>query len=81
MTAMVFNMFCYHPPICFQLIQSRWTSLNVKITRYMVFTPRNKDIKDMDIKKNDECIERLYHTKFLGVQFDAKLSCKNILDI
>ena len=49
-------------------------SFNVKKTHYMVFTPWNKDIKDMDIKINNECIERVYHTKFLDVQLNAKLS-------
>ena len=33
----------------------------------MVFTPRNKDIKDMNIEINNECIEMVYHTKFRGV--------------
>ena len=55
-------------------------SLNVKKTHYMVFTPRNKNIKDMDIKINNECIERVYHTKFIGVQLDAKLSWKKHIE-
>ena len=55
-------------------------SLNVKKTYYMFFTPRNKDIKDMDIKINNECIERVYHTKFLGVQLDANCPGRNILN-
>ena len=46
----------------------------------MVFTSRNKDIKDIDIKINNECIERVYHTKFLGVQLDAKLSRKKHIE-
>ena len=55
-------------------------SLNVKKTHYMVFTPRNKDIKDMDIKINNECIERVYHTKFIRVQLDATLSWKKHIE-
>ena len=55
-------------------------SLNVKKTHYMVFTPWNKDIKDMDIKINNECIERVYHTKVLGVQLDAKLYWKKHIE-
>ena len=34
----------------------------------------------MDIKINNECIERVYHTKFLGVQLDAKLSWKKPIE-
>jgi len=51
-------------------------SLNVKKTHYMIFTSRNKIVDDIDIRINNERIQRVYSTKFLGVQVDAKLSWK-----
>ena len=42
-----------------ELLACNKSSLNVKKTHHMVFSPRNKDIKDMDIKINNECIERV----------------------
>ena len=54
--------------------------LNVKKTHYMVFTPLNKDIKDMDIEINNECIERVYHTMFLRVQLGVKLTLKKHIE-
>ena len=78
------NAVCTQSNDDFGLVQewlaSNKLSLNVKKTHYMVFTPLNKDIKDMDIKINNECIERVYHTKFLGVQLDAKLSWKKHIE-
>ena len=55
-------------------------SLNVLKTHYMVFTPKNKYIDDVDIRINNVQIERVYVTKFLGVQIDSKLNWKNHID-
>ena len=48
-------------------------SLNVLKTHYMIFTTRKK-VDDIDLKIFDTSIERVYVTKFLGVQIDAKLT-------
>ena len=76
--------------VCNQLngdlkLAQEWLACNklsqyVKKTHYMVFTPRNKDIKYMDIKINNECFERVCHTRFHGVQHDAKLSWKKHIE-
>ena len=66
------------------LIQKRFACnklfLNVKKTHYMVLTPWNKDIKDIDIKINNEWTERVYCTKFPGVQLDDKLPWKKHIE-
>ena len=51
-------------------------SLNVSKTHNMVFTPRNKQVENLNIKIQNTNIERVYVTKFLGVMIDAQLSCK-----
>ena len=51
-------------------------SLNVLKTHYMIFKSRNKCMNDVDIRINNVKIERVYATKFLGVQIDAQLTWK-----
>ena len=51
-------------------------SLNICKTHYMIFTPRNKIIDDIDIKFCNNVIERVYVSKFLGVQIDSQLTWK-----
>ena len=51
-------------------------SLHVLKTHYMIFTSRNKCMNDVDIRINNVKIERVYATKFLGVQIDAQLTWK-----
>ena len=55
-------------------------SLNILKTHYMVFTPRNKVVNDIDICINDVRIERVYVTKFLGIQIDSQLNWKKHID-
>ena len=55
-------------------------SLNILKTHYMVFTPRNKVVNDIDICINDVPIERVYVTKFLGIQIDSQLNWKKHID-
>ena len=55
-------------------------SLNILKTHYMVFTPKNKCIDDVDIRINNVKIGRVYVTKFLGVQIDSQLNWKNHID-
>ena len=43
---------------------------------YMVFTPRNKQVENLNIKIQNTNIERVSVTKFLGVMIDAQLSWK-----
>ena len=45
-------------------LQCNELSLNVLKTHYMVFTPRNKLINDIDVKIHDVQIQRVYTTKF-----------------
>ena len=40
----------------------------------MVFTPRNKQVENLNIKIQNTNIERVSVTKFLGVMIDAQLS-------
>ena len=41
---------------------------------YMIITPRNKRVNDIDIKIDGTRIQQVYLTKFLGVQIDAHLT-------
>ena len=49
-------------------------SLNIKKTKYMLFTLRKKPRSLDDIFIDHEPIEKVEHFKFLGVIIDAKLS-------
>ena len=55
-------------------------SLDVSKTHYMVFSPRNKIIHNLHIRINDTTIERVYDSKFIGVQIDAQLSWKKHIE-
>ena len=55
-------------------------SLNVLKTHYMIFTSRNKCMNVADIRINNVKIERVYATKFLGVQIDAQLTWKKHIE-
>ena len=55
-------------------------SLNILKTNYMIFTSRNRHIEDIGVKIDNTNIERVYTTKFLGVQIDSKLTWKNHVD-
>ena len=55
-------------------------SLNVMKTHYMIFTPRNKVVDDVNLCISNTRIHRVYVTKFLGVQIDSKLSWKDHID-
>ena len=46
----------------------------------MIFTTKNKLGHDVDIFVNNVRIERVYVTKFLGVQIDSKLNWKNHIE-
>ena len=54
--------------------------LNVLKTHYMVFTPRNRVIGDIDVKIQGVQIQRVYATKFLGVQIDSQLTWKTQIE-
>ena len=55
-------------------------SLNVLKTHYMIFTPRNKKVNDINLYIYDVPIGRVYVTKFLGVQIDSQLNWKNHIE-
>ena len=61
-------------------LQCNKLSLNVLKTHYMIFTPRNKLIDDIDVKILDVQIQRVYVTKFLGVQIDSQLIWKKHIE-
>ena len=46
----------------------------------MIFTSRNKCVSDVDIRINNVQIERVYSTKFWGVQIDALLTWKGHIE-
>lgn len=51
-------------------------SLNVKKTNFMIFRPKNKKLPndEINIKIDDISVERVNHTKFLGVVINDKLT-------
>ena len=55
-------------------------SLNVLKTHYMIFTPRNKKVNDINLYIDKVPIGRVYVTKFLGVQIDSQLNWKNHIE-
>ena len=55
-------------------------SLNVLKTHYMIFTPRNKIIEDIDVQFYGVNIQRVFVTKFLGVQIDSHLTWKHHIE-
>ena len=55
-------------------------SQNVLKTHYMIFTQRNKKVNDICSYINNVSIERVYVTKFLGVQIDSQLNWKNHIE-
>ena len=52
-------------------------SYNIKKTHFMVFTNKNKTPPNMELHIGDRPIERVEHTKFLGLILDHKLTWKN----
>ena len=55
-------------------------SLNIRKTHYMIFTPRNKIVDDINVQLCDNVIERVYVTKFLGVQIVSQLTWKTHIE-
>ena len=48
--------------------------LNLKKTKYMIFSNKRQTIEDIDIKLNNIDIQRTYEERFLGVIMDSKMS-------
>ena len=46
----------------------------------MIFTPRNKIIEDTDVQLYGVNIQRVFGSKFLGVQIDSNLTCKHHIE-
>ena len=74
------NMFFTGKNLVQEWLHCNKLSLNVLKTHYIIFTSRNKCVKDVDIRINDAHIERVYATKFLGVQIDAQLTWKKHIE-
>ena len=51
-------------------------SLNISKTHYIIFTRQKSITPDLNIHVKDIPIDRVKHTKFLGVQIDEKLGWK-----
>ena len=51
-------------------------SLNIKKTHFMVFTSKNKTPTNMELHIGGQPIEKVEHTKFLGVILDHKITWK-----
>ena len=64
----------------YEWLCSNKLSLNILKTHYMIFTPRNKVIDDIDLFICGSAIHRVYVTKFLGVQIDSKLNWANHIE-
>lgn len=65
-----------------QWFKANKLSLNVKKTNFIIFVGRNKkyDKEKARIYINDNAINQVSHTRFLGVIIDEKLSWKNQID-
>ena len=55
-------------------------SLNVSKTHDILFSPRSRTISNWDVKINNTATERVYGTKFPGVQIDAQLPWKKHIE-
>lgn len=51
--------------------------LNLPKTKYMIITKSEENYYNVDIKINNESIERTYSMKYLGVMIDSNLKMKN----
>ena len=51
-------------------------SLNIGKTHYILFRTPKSVLEDIDIQVKNVAIDRVTHTKFLGVQIDEKLCWK-----
>ena len=53
-------------------------SLNIKKTHFMLFKTKGKKFSsDISIKIRDQCIDKVTHTKFLGITIDDRLNWSN----
>ena len=55
-------------------LQTNRLSINVKKTHVMIWTPKSKSLPSLSIKMNNQIIDVVKETKFLGVTLDEKLS-------
>jgi hypothetical protein len=56
---------------------ANWLSLNVDKTNVMKFITKYSPQYPLNIGYNDKCIEEAVNRKFLGLQIDNQLNCKN----
>ena len=61
-------------------LQVNRLSLNIKKTHYIVFCGKKNFDGNLDIKINNTMIDRVFSTKFLGVQIDQHLNWKCHID-
>ena len=56
-------------------------SLNIKKTQFVIFKAKNKKIpKSIEIRINDQIIEQVNKSKFLGLTIDKELTWKHYID-
>ena len=57
------------------MVKSNQLTLNVKKSNFIVFKSRNKKLKkELNIKLNNNTLERAKQTKFLGIIVDEHLT-------
>ena len=61
-------------------LQTNKLSLNIKKSNFMIFKPKRTCNTPVDIVMNNQRIEQVHSTKFLGVVLDCNLSWKNHID-
>ena len=55
-------------------LQANQLSINIKKTQFMIWSPKSKELPSIEIVMNNEKIDLVKETKFLGVMVDDKLT-------
>ena len=52
-------------------------SLNIDKTQFMIFSRKKYENYNVDLKTEGQSIDKVHHTKFLGIKIDDNLNWKN----